>query len=33
MIYMHKPEWYWSVEDEHVDVESRGTINLPINDD
>ncbi len=33
MIYLHKPEWYWSIEDEFIDVESRGAINIPINDD
>lgn len=32
-IYMHKPEWYWSIQDEFVDVESRGAINVPIYDD
>lgn len=33
IIYMHKPEWYWNVKDEFVDVENKGAINLPINDD
>ncbi|MBK9324348.1 MAG: nucleotidyltransferase domain-containing protein [Bdellovibrionaceae bacterium] len=30
---MHKPEWYWTVQDEFVDIESRGAINIPISDD
>ena len=33
MSYLHKPEWYWSIEGEFIEGESRGAINIPINDD
>ncbi len=33
IIYMHRPEWYWSVEEEFGDFENRGAINMPISDD
>jgi predicted nucleotidyltransferase len=35
MIYMHKPSWYWHLDDaqEHFENENRGAINIPISDD
>lgn len=33
MIYMHSPEWYWAVQDEFGEMESRGAINVPISGD
>lgn len=29
-LYMHRPEWYWSLTDEFIDIENKGAINVPI---